>query len=129
MTQKALYDLVSGTSPPHLSHLPLTYMSYIHWLSRSHVIPISRLFCSPFSLPEIFSSRHMSGLLISLQVVTRKATLSKISVLALLHHLSQYPYLAFYSWHLSVFGITFFFFSSSFICFLHWNVSYMRAGI
>lgn len=73
------------------------------------------------------SSRHLSGLLISLQVVIRKATLSKISVLALLHHLSQYPYLALFLAFITIWNYIFFpvLLSVSF----HWNVSYMRAGI
>lgn len=62
------------------------------------------------------SSKHLSGLLISLQVVIRKATLSKISVLALLHHLSQYLYLALFLAFITIWN--YIFFSSSFICFL-----------
>ena len=103
--------MIRSQAPHHPTSLIfLSLICHIYTGSLDHMSFLSQgssvlhFLCLKYS-----SSGHMSGLFISLQVVTRKATLSKISVLALLHHLSQYPYLAFYSWHLSVFGITFFF--------------------
>lgn len=108
------------SQPPHhpTSFILLSLICRRYTGSLNHIsFPSQGSSVLHFFCLKCSSSRHMSGLLISLQVVIRKATLSKISALALLHPLSQQPYLALFS--LGIYHyLEIHFFSSSFICFL-----------
>ena len=93
MAQKASYDLVSGhLTTPSLSSSPHLYV--VDTLAPSNMSDsFPQGFCARhFLFLKCSSSKYLSGLLlISLPVVIREATLSKIAVLASLHPLSQYP--------------------------------------